>query len=63
MKWKTIAAYLEAFKKIQQNGILLFGISVFVLKMLTFLCYANEKSHDVVNCATKIAKYSIKNIS
>ena len=63
MKWKIIAAYLNAFKKIQQNSIFLFGLSVFVLKILTFLCYANEESDDLVNCVTKIGKYSVKNIS
>ena len=63
MKWKIIAACLKAFEKIQRNGVFLFGISVFVLKILTFLCYANEESDDVVNCATKMVKYSIKNIS
>ena len=54
---------VEGFKKIQQNGVFLFGTSVFVLKILTFLSYANEESDDVVNCATKMVKYSIKNIS
>ena len=64
MKLKIIAACLKAFEKIQQNGVFLFGTSVFVLKILTFLCYANEESaDDVVNCATKMVKYSIRNIS
>ena len=38
----------------QQNGVFLFGISVFVLKISTFLHYANYESDDVVNCATKM---------
>ena len=36
---------------------------VFPGSILSFLCYANEESDDVVNCATKMVKYSIKNIS
>ena len=60
---KNNCCLFEGFKQIQHNGVFLFGTSVFVLKILTFLCYANEESDDVVNCATKIAKYSIKNIS
>ena len=60
---KNNCCLFEDFKEIQQNGVFLFGISLFVLKILTFMCYANEESDDVVNCATKIAKYSIKNIS
>ena len=39
MKRKIIVAYLKAFKK--DNGVFLFGISFFVLKILTFLYYAN----------------------
>ena len=31
-----------------------------VLKILMFLCYANEESDDVVNCGTKMVKYSVK---
>ena len=60
---KNNCCLFGSFKKMQQNGVFLFGISVFVLKMLTFLCYSNEESDDVVNCATKMVKYSIKNIS
>ena len=43
--------------------IFLFGISFFGLEILTFLCYANQESDDVVNCATKMLKYWMKNIS
>ena len=60
---KNNCCLFEGFKQIQHNGVFLFGTSVFVLKILTFLCYANEESDDVVNCATKMVKYSIKNIS
>ena len=60
---KNNCCLFEGFKQIQHNGVFLFGTSVFVLKVLTFLCYANEESDDVVNCATKMVKYSIKNIS
>ena len=60
---KNNCCLFEGFYKIQQNGTFLFGISVFVLKILRFLCYANEESDGVVNCATKMVKYSIKNFS
>ena len=53
----------ERHFKIQENGALLFEISLLVLKILTFLCYGNSESDDVINCATKIVKYPIKNIS
>ena len=52
----------ERHFKIQENGAFLFEISLFVLKILTFLYYANYESDDVVNCATEVVKYSIKNI-
>jgi len=41
------------FKK--KNDIFLFGMSFFVLEMLTFFYYAKE-SDSVIGCATKIAK-------
>ena len=43
--------------KIQENGAFFFEISLFVLKILTFLYYGNWESNDVVNCATKMVKY------
>ena len=54
---KNNCCLFEGFSTIQQNGVFLFGTSVFVLKILTFLCYADEESDDVVNCATRIVKY------
>ena len=36
---------------IKKNGVFLFGISSFVLKIFTFPCYANEKTNDVKNCS------------
>ena len=60
---KNNSCLFEGFQEIQQNGVFLFGISVFVLEILKFLYYANSESDDVVNCATKIVKYSIRNIS
>ena len=48
------------FKK--NNDIFLFGISFFVLEILTFFYYANYESDDVTRCGTKIAKYWINNI-
>ena len=60
---KNNCGSFDHFYEIQQNGVFLFGKSVFALKILTFLCCADEESDDVVNCATKMKKYSIKNIS
>ena len=36
-----------------KNDVFLFGISFFVLEILTFLYYANEESDDVINGYTK----------
>ena len=38
-------------------------MSFFVLKILTFLYYANEESDDVIGSSTKIVTILIKNIS
>jgi len=42
MKSKTIAAYLKGFSTIK-NVVFLFGISFFVLEILTFLYFAIRK--------------------
>ena len=49
--------------KVKKNGVFLFGISFFVLEIITFLYYANEGSDDVIDRSTKTVQYSIKNIS
>ena len=41
---KNICCLFERLFKVKKNGISLFGISLFVLEMFMFLCYANEKS-------------------
>ena len=46
----------ERLIKIQKNGVFLFKISFFVLKVLTFLSYANWESDDVRRFATKKIK-------
>jgi len=47
----------ERLFKLKNNGIFPFGISSFVLEILTFLYYANEESHDVISSATKMVNY------
>ena len=42
---------------IKKNDVFLFGLSFFVLEIMTFLYYANEESDDVINCVTKTVKY------
>ena len=41
----------------KKNAVFLFGLSFFVLEVLTFSYYANEESDDVMNCFTKSVKY------
>ena len=41
----------------------LFGISFFVLEILTFSYYANEESDDVIGGSSKPVQHSIENIS
>ena len=53
----------ERLFKVQKNGVFLFGISFFVLEILTFLYYANEGSDDVIDRSTRTVQRSIKNIS
>ena len=40
----------------------LFGTSVFVLEIFTFLHYADEESDDIIGDSTKTVQHSIKNI-
>ena len=47
----------------KKNGVFLFGISFFVIEILTFLYYANEESDDVIDGSTKTVEHSINNIS
>ena len=54
---KNNCSLFERLFKIQENGAFLFGISFFVLKLLTFLYYGNKESDDIINCATKMIKY------
>ena len=42
----------ERLFKVKKNGVFLFGISFSALEVLTFLCYANEESDDVINRLT-----------
>ena len=43
----------ERLFKVKKNGVFLFGISFFVLEILTFLYYANEESDDFIGGSTR----------
>ena len=51
--------------KVEKNGIFLFGISFFVMEIVTFLYYVNEESDDIVGGSTnlKTVQHSITNVS
>ena len=50
---KNNCSLFERLFKVKKNGIFLFGISVFVLEIFTFLYYANEESDDIINSSLK----------
>ena len=54
---KTNCSLLERLFNKNKNDIFLFGISFFVLEILTFFYYANWESDDIIRFATKIVKY------
>ena len=54
---KNNCCLFEGLFKIKKNGILLFGISFFILEILIFLYYVNQESNDIMRFATKIVKY------
>ena len=54
---KSNCRLFERLFKILDNDAFPFEISVFVLKILTFLYYGNQESDDVTNCANKMVKY------
>ena len=60
---KNRSCLFERLFKVKKNGVFLFGISFFVLKIFTFLYYANEGSDDVIDRSTKTVQHSIKNMS
>ena len=43
----------ERFSKVKKIGVFLFGISLFVIEIFTFLYYANEESDDVIDGSLK----------
>ena len=49
--------------KVKKVDVFLYGISFFVLEILTFLCYANEGGDDVIGGSTKTVQHVIANIS
>ena len=51
--------------KVEKNGIFLFGISFFVMEIVTFLYYVNEESDDIVGGSTnlKTVQHSTTNVS
>ena len=54
---KNNCCLFERLLKVKKNGVFLYGISFFVLEILTFLYYANEGSDDIINSSTKTTKY------
>ena len=60
---KNNCCLFERLFKVRKIGVFLFGISLCVFEIFTFLYYANKKSDDVINSSTKTIKYWIKNIS
>ena len=60
---KNNSCLCERLFKVKKNGVFLFGISFFVLEIITFLYYANEGSDDVIDRSSKTVQHSIKNIS
>ena len=54
---KNICSLFDRLFQNDDNDIFPFGISFFVLKILTFLYYANLESDDITRFATKIVKY------
>ena len=60
---KNNCSLFERIFKVKKSGVFLFGISVFVIEIFTFLYYANEESDDIIGDSTKTVQHSIKNIS
>ena len=60
---KNNCCLFERLFKVKKNGVFLFGISIVVKEIFTFLYYANEDSEDVTGGSTKIVQHSITNIS
>ena len=54
---KNNCRLFERLFKVMKNGVFPFGISFFVLEIITFLYYANEESDDVKNSSNKTIKY------
>jgi len=54
---KNNCCLFERIFKIEKNSVFLFGISFFVLEILTFLYDANWESDDVMRFVTKTVKY------
>ena len=53
----------ERLFKVEKNGVFLFGISLFVMEIFTFLYYANAESDDAMGGSTKTVQHPITNIS
>ena len=60
---KNNSRLFERLFKVKMNSVFLFGISFFVLEILTFSHYANDRSDDVIDHCTKTVQHSLKNIS
>ena len=49
---KNNCCLFEGLFKVKKNGIFLFGISLLIVEIFTFLYYANEESGDVIGGST-----------
>ena len=49
---KNNHSLFERLFKVKKNGVFLFGISFFALKIFKFLYYANEENDDPINSST-----------
>ena len=54
---KNNCCLFERLFKVRKIGVFLFGISLCVLEIFTFLYYANKESDDVIDRSTKTMKY------
>ena len=54
---KNYNSLFERPFRVKKNSVFLFGISIFVLEIFTFLYYANKGSDDVIDRSTKTIKY------
>jgi len=60
---KNNCRLFERLFRVKKNGVFLFGISLFILEVFTFLYYTNKESDDIIGGYTETAQHSIENNS